>query len=480
MEAHPASPVAASGKMWPYRLAVLLLPLMVLWHQDNSLFTPPGQLDSWLYLGFFRDLVNFKRDLFADTYYGSRLSWILPGWLMHSVFPPVFASAALHLGVLWTASLGLFETLRLTCGPRAAFLTTLVFSANPQVWSAIGWDYVDGAGIAYCLLTTALLTGAAVRPGRRWMFFLAGISIACLVYTQLVLTAFVPILLLYYAGLAWARRRPPIPALLLDLGLWAGGGLLMTTLVLCAINHFLDGTFWFYRPSILAVTDFYGPSIHAVKAAEVQSRWVQQPWNGSGLVPWLWFTAAATVTAVIQLATRLRRPVKERNPAVALFSIQLLALVAIYLYLQPLRLLGLPFYASYLLPFAFLVIGASFWQAAAQVSQRTYLLICGAAVGVFGTIWYDYAGDWTPMRTAAIWLGAAALAAALLPLPRPLGLVLAVAGFGLFTAEVRSIATEPNALGARAARPHGPHANRRLLERLMAIRARIESGRRNR
>src|SRR5215471_19341269 len=103
----------AHGRVWPYRAALLLLPIVVLWYQDNSLFPPPGQIDTWVYLGFFRNLVNFKRDLFAGTYYGSRLTWILPGWVVHSLLPPVAASAALHLSVLLTAVLSLFETLRL-------------------------------------------------------------------------------------------------------------------------------------------------------------------------------------------------------------------------------------------------------------------------------------------------------------------------------------------------------------------------------
>ena len=101
----------AAGRVWPYRLAVLLLPVMVLWHQDNSLFSPPGQIDTWMYFGYFQNLVNFKRDLFPNLYYGSRLAWILPGWAVHSVLPPVAASAVLHLTVLWVAALSLFQTL---------------------------------------------------------------------------------------------------------------------------------------------------------------------------------------------------------------------------------------------------------------------------------------------------------------------------------------------------------------------------------
>ena len=59
-----------------YVLAVSLLPLIVLWHQRDALFAPPSMPDAWFYLGYFRNLVEYKRDLFYGLYYGSRLSWI--------------------------------------------------------------------------------------------------------------------------------------------------------------------------------------------------------------------------------------------------------------------------------------------------------------------------------------------------------------------------------------------------------------------
>src|ERR1017187_4330580 len=150
---------------WPYVLAVLLLPVLVLWRQDNALFTGVGYLDPWFYLGFFRNLANFKGSAFPFTYYGSRLSWILPGALVHSLFSPLAANCILHLAVQSVATVSLFTTLRIAAGARRAFLATMVFSVNPWLWSATGWDYVDGVGIAYCLLTMAGGRHGARRDG---------------------------------------------------------------------------------------------------------------------------------------------------------------------------------------------------------------------------------------------------------------------------------------------------------------------------
>src|ERR1035438_8142406 len=239
------------SKVWPYTLAVALLPLIVLWHRDNALYSPPWYGDSWFYLGFFRNLVEFKGSLFFDFYYGSRLSWVLPGFLIHSVFSVVAANCVLHLTVHIVATLSLFSTLRLTAGVRRAYLATMVFSVQPWLWAATGWDYPDGAGIAYCLLAMALLTRSALQPNGKWSLLLAGMALAAMAYAHLFLASLAPLLLLYYIGSAWAwRRTPPIQAAA-RLFLWAGAGLAIVTAAFGCINYVLDGNFWFYAPSIM-------------------------------------------------------------------------------------------------------------------------------------------------------------------------------------------------------------------------------------
>ena len=102
----------ASFRNGLYVVAVLLLPLLVLWHRDNFLYSPPWCTDPWFYLGYFKDLVDFKRDLFPSFHSGSRYPWILPGYLIHSLFSPVTANCILHLTVHSIAVLSLFSILR--------------------------------------------------------------------------------------------------------------------------------------------------------------------------------------------------------------------------------------------------------------------------------------------------------------------------------------------------------------------------------
>jgi len=91
---------------------------------------------------------------------------------------------------------------------RAAFLTAILFSTNPWFWCATGWDHVTGAAIAYLLLGMACLAAAAEMPSRGWLPTLAGMSLTGAVIAHLFLAAFVPLVLLYYAGMVWARQDP--------------------------------------------------------------------------------------------------------------------------------------------------------------------------------------------------------------------------------------------------------------------------------
>jgi hypothetical protein len=460
LEAPRVDPV----RPWPYVLAVLLLPVIVLWRQDNTLFTGAGFIDPWLYLGFFRNLANFKGSAFPFPYfrlmyYGSRLSWILPGALIHSLFSPLAANCILHLAVQSVATLSLFTTLRIAAGARRAFLATMVFSVNPWLWNATGWDYVDGAGIAYCLLTMALLTSAAVRPVRRWTLLAAGMALAALVYTNLFWAVLAPVLLLYYIVLAWMWRRTPAIRSFLSLCLWLGAGCAILTAAFGGIDRLLGGHFWFYAPSV---------SI-ALALASQTNPWFLSIWIGHSLGPWLWCAAIAGSTGLVLLPYRLRRPLTGSNAAGVLFTAQLLLAIALMGYMQDRGspVLGISYYASYLLPFTFLVIGTSFWPAAEKISRTRYVLICCIAAAVFGVVWHDYAGialpAWPDVVPQTVLLGGVALASGLLLRQRTVGILLAVAGLTIFTSQ------------AWYGAPKDPHANRRQYEALMHARERIEA-----
>ena len=426
-------PRSATDRTLPYILAVLLLPLLVLWHRADALFSPLWYADPWFYLGYFRDLVNYKRDLFFGSYYGSRLAWVLPGFLIHSLFSPVVANMVLHLTVQLTATLSFFAVLRRLAGVRTAFLATLVFSVDPWLWAATGWDYPDGAGIAYSLLAMALLTRSAAQPLRQWSLLLAGIALAGMAYTHLFLGTFTLLLVLYYFGLVWVWHGPLAIRPVIVSCLCIGAGAAIATLALCGVNYFLDGTFWFYAPSVSRAFRMAG-----------DFQFVRSIWRTRELVPWLWPAVFGSLTALLLLASRWKRRATLQNGVALVLSAPLLLAFAYMLYLQSrgTTVLGHHPYVSYLLPFAFLVMGSSFWPAVESMPRRTYVLICCIAALAFGTLWYNPNGYALLTSAAAsqeaIAVSAFILAIALALRYRTAGTILGVAGFAVFTAAALS------------------------------------------
>jgi hypothetical protein len=452
------------AKVWPYTLAVVLLPLIVLWHRDNALYPPPWYGDSWFYLGFFRNLVEFKRSLFFNFYYGSRLSWVLPGYLIHSLFSVVAANCVLHLTVHIVATLSFFSTLRLTAGVRRAYLATMVFSVQPWLWAATGWDYPDGAGIAYCLLAMALLTRSALRPVGKWSLLGAGMALAAMVYAHLFWASLAPLLLLYYIGSAWGwRRTPPIHAAA-RLLLWAGAGFGVVTAAFGGINYLLDG-------NIL----FYAPSIAQARTMASNFMYFRPVWAEHQLVPWLWPAVAGSIAALLLLPSRARRELAGRNAAALLFSAQLLLAFAYMACLQSrgAAVLGHHPYVSYLLPFSFLAMGISFWPAVESMSLRAYVMVCSAAAAIFAAVWFEPLGLLSPVSPVAqqAWLAfcAGTLPLALLWRRRLAGTLLAIAGFAAFCS--LSLAQTSNLYWVDL------HGDREQYRRVMDARQRIEERR---
>lgn len=445
-------PRRSSLRLTGYAAAILLLPLVALWRRDDALFSPLSLSDAWFYLGYFRDVVNFKRDLFPGLYYGSRLSWILPGYVAHWILPPLVANAVLHLGTHTVATASLFRVLRSTAGARAAFLTAILFSAHPWFWSATGMDHVTGAAIAYLLLGMACLAAAVEAPSRRWLLALAGMSLAGAVYAHLFLAAFVPLVLLHYACTVWVRRDPLMPTLI-RAAKWFAAGCLAITVPLCVINGLLiDGNFW-----------FWSPSVHYAGGVMRNYRWAESIWREHGLAPWLWLPIASAVAAVVTVC-RWRNAVKHRSFGGLLASIQFLLALAFMavLQLRGITLLGHYYYACYLFPFAFPVIGNSFWQAAERIAVRTYVVACGAALVLAAAAWYDPLRY--PVPGGPAWLAASfcLLAVSLVLGKRPAGTFLAIAGF---------------VVPMFASREGDLHATREQYNRVMDARARVEARR---
>src|SRR5437879_9227254 len=182
------------------------MPLLLLYVDKSWLFSSFGYIDSWIYSGYFIDLPKHMHS-FPGTYYGTRLSWLLPGFLAYHIFPPLVALHLLHILFYELSVLSLYLVLKHTVNQSAASLTAILMGGYAFFLWAIGWAYVDGTGITYFLLTMLVLTYAATSSRFDLWLVVAGICFACLIHSQLFLGVLTPVFILYYVVVNRRYRR---------------------------------------------------------------------------------------------------------------------------------------------------------------------------------------------------------------------------------------------------------------------------------
>jgi hypothetical protein len=130
--------------------------------------------------------------------------------------------------------------------------------------------------------------------------------------------------------------------------------------------------------------------------------------------------------------------------------------------------LGTFYYASFLMPFSFLVIGAWFWPAVDAISIRDYVLICCFSAAALSMCWIGEFVIYLSSSPLVVGIGCAALAASLALRRRPAGMTFSLMGFMILTT---------CSVGARYGATD-PDRFRHQYESLIQNRARIESIRR--
>src|SRR5262249_7589238 len=129
---------------------LLILPVLLLTINHHWVFSDTRRIDPWVYFGYYLNLPNHLH-AFGGTYYGTRLSTIIPGYLAYQLLPPLAANYILHLILDYASVLSLYMILSQTLSRRAGFLAATCMGCHFFFLQAIGWDYVDGFSIAYLL-----------------------------------------------------------------------------------------------------------------------------------------------------------------------------------------------------------------------------------------------------------------------------------------------------------------------------------------
>ena len=447
---------------WLHGLVLLSIPALVLFRQTNAIFNDAKSIDSsnfvdsWLYLGFFRNFIDFKRYLFTDTYYASRMSWILPGWLVNQVFSPEIANYVIHLSVFYLFVFSLYFAVSRLANPRAALVAALAAGFYPYLWRAVGSDYVDGPGIAYYMASFALLTRAACSHRRRTSLMFAGAFAAAAIHTNLFWCVPVSLLAIHYCAMARIQTKEWRRAIF-ELLLWYPAGFLAFTGFLAAINFWVVGYPWFYMASI-----------RFLRTSGTVSRYTHYGAFGWPLRQWLKFPLVTLIAAFPIAAVRLWQSRSRKNLQAVLVVTHLGLLFAIFAAFEGrgTSVLTLEYYASYLIPLTFLALGVTF---PSVETSRAFTGWTVAITGVLSCTWWIYSspipGEWTMTSVLPAFLFI--VIAGLLHY-QPGAAAASVIGLGMLTYSVRP---DPGS---------GPTDRRDAFHRLTQAGSRIELQRRGR
>ncbi len=345
---------------WEIKL-LLLLPLVLIFLNDSWIYSNilAGWIDAWIYLGHFVDLKQHL-NTFAGTYYGTRLPWILPGFLAHQFFSPLLANYIFHLVFYCCSTISLFLILKHTLDRRTALITTILMSFSFIFLLSQGSHYIDGAGVTYLLLTLLILTPKknARRPKLRLL--MAGMFYGCLIYTQLFLITFTPIIIIYYYFINPEHKLKSLRHCLY--------GFIAITLLLCFINYCLNGIFFFFMPIVNWTSNFVSSGVNSWWTPI--STWWMKAW-------WLLVPLITLIGSFLSTRHSLNQRVLILFQGC--FIINVLMYIALDLFAkQP--VLSYVFYSSYLMPAMFLAIGAQLSPIISKLTRSRFYIMLGAIV----------------------------------------------------------------------------------------------------
>jgi 4-amino-4-deoxy-L-arabinose transferase-like glycosyltransferase len=329
-------------------LLLLALPLLLVLINNNWIFNPPSDFpDSWFYLTNFRHFFDFAPNYPSNIhYFTERLTWNLLGYAFYHVFTPLVANYLLHLLVAYTAIFSLYGILLRLFGRQTALLVSLILSAYPWFLRSVGWDYLDGFGIAQVLLMLYLLIWAAQAKQKqaRWILAAAGAVFASVLIANLFWVGFVPsfVIVYYVANTKNRRHRPLFSTLCFLLGFTA-------LVVVLALFYNIVTRHYVFIANSVAFT------VRLSNAAAQNNANLRKYY---GLMPPFWLVLPLLV-GVLSIFALLRKSSQNNwqlRLSVVSYVLAFGFLIFYHFYSQ--IYLNVYLYASYLIPSVFICLGA--------------------------------------------------------------------------------------------------------------------------
>jgi hypothetical protein len=375
---------AAKGTKQQHLAVLLLIPLIMAAINSNWLYSPIGYLDPWYNVGYF---LHYGDATFRMAHYKiSRLSWLLPGWLMYHLFVPLVANFVLHVGALLVATVFVYLTLARLVERDVAFLTAVFLTIYYPFHGSGGWDYQNTGAGAFYALTLYCLTRAGQSKTPAAGLFAAGMAFAATVHASILFANIVPVLVLQYVLVRRVVQRPLCLRLMGHALAAVSAGFLALTLLLCLINWSIGREFLFFWPILEIV-------FHFVEDPSQQKNWWTSWSSGWALqraaVNYLAVPCATMLVGVVVLLRTPRRAWSDSGNQLSLFLI-----------------------AQYVLLGAVWTVWQSIGQTALQPGYFAYPLIIPCVLGLAGIM---AIGERTARASTTRWLAPACLLLALLP-----------------------------------------------------------------
>jgi hypothetical protein len=229
----------------------LLAPLVLLAAGNDAFgFDLPGNLDSSVYLGYFW---HYPEHLWVfddnSNYKISRLPWILPGFVAHSMAGPIAASYVLAYLSLTTGALALYLLVKESFDDSgSAAVVGVAWACCTWAHGNGGWNYQVLIAAGYYLLACWLMVRAARAPSRG-PALMAGVLLAAAIHTHLFFVAFVPLVAMMFAA-AVPHDEARLFSRSVRAGMLVIAGGLALTMVLGAINGATGGDWLFFVPQV--------------------------------------------------------------------------------------------------------------------------------------------------------------------------------------------------------------------------------------
>jgi len=345
---------------------IFIFPILITILNSNWIFSPISNYlpDPWFYVGYFRYFFDYAPEYPSNIhYFVERLTWNIPGYLIYHVLPSLIANYVLHLLVCYTALFSLYGILNRFFGNRTALLSTVLLCCYPWFLRAVGWDYVDGAGIALMLLMIYLFSKAQNITNWKAVLFLAGCVHAALLITNLFWVGFAPSWIVYYLSTNYPSTKDKLARLVGEVAYFLMGNLALT--LFCSIFYYsVTGDYFFLRHSV----DYS----HSLSQNEAVSNFI---WTYYGSMPATWHIVPLllVLSSIWQFAQK-RRDKSAFDPFLfktfLFFVIGYGWLITWHMMAQPYLMIFL--YCSFAMPGTFLLLGPLLAEPLNKITDRQF------------------------------------------------------------------------------------------------------------